>query len=150
MAGTGQCVSWAQYTVKEMSRPAGWREVTKSRQIDGLKISTQLKKEAASFTVNTGEGIVGDGFDIVPSGADFNHQACVMSSEGPQCDLQALQLLRITANVSAVHEWAPERASILPQASRLLQAAVYRPSTVRAKKGPFDGNYGQRYSIDEK
>lgn len=148
--GTGGCASWGSTTVHDMTSPGGWRESISARQIDGLQISTQLKKEAASFTVKAGEAIVVDGFAVVPAGAEFNRQACVMKDEGPQCDLQTLQLLRIPANASEVNTIAPAYADSMPQISRLLQAAIYRPSTVKAQKGAFDGKFGQRYAIGEK
>jgi hypothetical protein len=146
------CASWgtASYTVKDLTSPAGYREVTRSRKIDGLEISTALKEEFASFTVKPGEVVVVDGFVNVPAGADFNHKACVVNDDKLQCDLDTIRLLRITANPSDIQSWMTQHSDVFPRASQLLQGATYRPVTVKAQKGNFDGTYGQIHSLGGK
>lgn len=73
----GGCAFWAteKRTVSEMTEPAGWKTVTREKSVDGLAVSTRLKREFASFSVAAGEAVVIDGLYPTPPNADYDKQA---------------------------------------------------------------------------
>jgi hypothetical protein len=145
----GPCVSWGSqsYNVKELTSPAGWRNVTESRSIDGLVLSTQLKTPVASFKVAPSEVVMVDGFFATPPNADFDRQACEADAgQRLRCDLTSVSFTRIPAQVKDIAAFNPEANGFL-HAGRVLKQVKYRESTVAAKRGGFRGTLGQDYTV---
>ncbi|MET0288466.1 MAG: hypothetical protein ABW178_02435 [Pseudoxanthomonas sp.] len=145
----GPCVSWGSqsYNVKELTSPAGWRNVTESRSIDGLVLSTQLRTPVASFKVAPSEVVMVDGFFATPPNADFDRQACEADAgQRLRCDLTSVSFTRIPARVQDIAAFNPE-AKGFPQTGRVLKQVKYRESTVAAKRGGFRGTLGQDYTV---
>jgi hypothetical protein len=145
----GACASWGSstYNVTEMTSPAGWRNVTNSRSIDGLVVSTRIKAPFASFHVGPSEVVLVDGFHAEPPNADFDRQACsAVDGALLQCDLTAVALTRIPGRIESLARI--DAASIgLVQLDKAIRRAQYRPSEVAAKPDKLKSTLGQDYVI---
>ncbi|WP_296224589.1 hypothetical protein [Ralstonia sp. UBA689] len=144
----GTCAFWAteKRTVSEMTEPAGWRNVTRAKSIDGLAVSTKLKREFASFSVASGEAIVIDGLYPTPPNADYNKQACEIVSGQIQCDLTRFTLTRIPASIADMQALASD-PGLYPRSTRILANAKYRPLKLLGTPGALRSVWGQDYSI---
>ncbi|NIE55342.1 MULTISPECIES: hypothetical protein [unclassified Burkholderia] len=145
---SGGCAFWAteKRTVSEMTEPAGWKTVTREKSVDGLAVSTRLKREFASFSVAAGEAVVIDGLYPTPPNADYDKQACEIVSGQIQCDLTRYTLTRIPADMAHVQGLASD-PGFYPRATRILSNARYRPLKLLGKPGELRSVYGQDYSL---
>lgn len=145
---SGGCAFWAteKRTVSEMTEPAGWKTVTREKSVDGLAVSTRLKREFASFSVAGGEAIVIDGLYPTPPNADYDKQACEIVSGQIQCDLTRYTLTRIPADMAHIQGLASD-PGFYPRATRILSNARYRPLKLLGKPGELRSVYGQDYSL---
>ncbi|MBN3734374.1 hypothetical protein [Burkholderia sp. Tr-20390] len=145
---SGGCAFWAteKRTVSEMTEPAGWKTVTREKSVDGLAVSTRLKREFASFSVAPGEAIVIDGLYPTPPNADYDKQACEIVSGQIQCDLTRYTLTRIPADMAHIQGLASD-PGFYPRATRILSNARYRPLKLLGKPGELRSVYGQDYSL---
>ncbi|MCA8122776.1 hypothetical protein LGN07_29015 [Burkholderia cepacia] len=145
---SGGCAFWAteKSTVSEMTEPAGWKTVTREKSVDGLAVSTRLKREFASFSVAPGEAIVIDGLYPTPPNADYDKQACEIAGGQIQCDLTRYTLTRIAADMAHVRGLASD-PGFYPRATRILSNARYRPLRLLGKPGELRSVYGQDYSL---
>jgi len=147
----GPCVGWAtdtQYVTQQVSA-AGWREVLKEREVDGLVVATKLSKRFASFTVKPRDVAVVDGFFSEYPNADFRNDVCAqMSGNQIQCSMSKYALIRIRARADDVHD----QVKAIPQLTDIVKAfesAQYVPSTVEATPDTFVAGWGQNYMLKQ-
>ena len=148
----GPCVQWnsSSHTVQDQLHAGGFREVTKSRAVDGLVVAAKLSKPFASFNVSPGEVVMVDGFFAEYPNAKFDDHRCEqVSGVNVQCDLKQYTLLRISAQIDDLKTLDESPINLqLPILRNILRDAKYRPATVSATPDKSVPSFGMRYTLN--
>ncbi|MEX1829786.1 hypothetical protein [Luteibacter sp. CQ10] len=153
---SGNCVGYGYTTqsVTEQVEAAGYKQVRRDRQVSGLRLTMDLAKPFASFTVAGGEVAVIDGFALDGSSGTINPNACKQSDDGVAvCAMRSFSLLRIPAKMEHIRYWQ-DNPLIGPAASGLLtkakpvEVSVTSSATLKPEKpGTFEAGWARRYVL---
>lgn len=148
----GPCVQWSSssHTVQDQLHGGGFREVTKSRAVDGLVVAAKLSKPFASFSVSPGEVAMVDGFFAEYPNVKFDEDRCErVSGVNVQCDMKQYTLVRIPAQIDDLKTLDESPITHqLPILRNILRDAKYRPATVSATPDKSSSSFGKRYTAD--
>ncbi|MDF4002989.1 hypothetical protein P3W33_06165 [Luteibacter sp. PPL552] len=152
----GQCArqSWTSESVTHQTQAAGFAEVTRDREVDGLRLSMALTKPFASFTIAPGDVAVMDGFVLDGAAGSIYTDACKQSEDDiAVCAMRSLKLFRVAAAMPHIEEWRQSGmlgtvAAGLMAKARAVPVSIHPAATVSPEKpGTYEAGWAQRYTL---